>query len=257
MAKDGGGGCFVIWARRIALRQRRSGLSLLPKDITMANPHFRPTFLDRITQRRFRNAMPRGQETQFDDILTDILTAEAPFLTDRVTQGHIVFASCVLAAQRVLTRAGCSDEETTRTLRDLICGTGKRSKTIVMLLIQRLSRDPFETYRSYTKHQLPQGYGPSFSFVYDEGDDHFTSQVTTCGFQAFLSRHHATALLPLFCEWDKIWITALPDSIRFSRPYTLATGGPACPFRFERKGSADGALQSENRNTTDASLTSN
>jgi hypothetical protein len=196
---------------------------------------FRLSAFDRLTIRRFRKSVPHRWRTDFDVGMNSVLSSEAPLITDGTTQGHVLFGSCALVSYRVLLRADLSDHDSKQAVSETLCNLGKRTNRFLMWLTCCLSFDPFTAIRNYTKHRIPVSYGPSFEILYHETSDEFTSEVVTCGYRSFLLRHHATELLPLFCEWDKVWIDALPESISFSRPQTLAQGGGSCRFEFRRR----------------------
>lgn len=213
----------------------RSGLSLRLLGLAMLQLPFPLSVFDRLIIRRFRKSLPHGWRTDFDAGMSSVLSSEAPLITDGTTQGHIVFGSCVLVSYRVLLRANLSDHDAKKAVSATLCNIGKRTNWFVMWLTCRLAFDPFRAIQNYTKHRIPASYGPSFEILYHEASDEFTSEVVACGYRSFLLRHHATELLPLFCEWDKVWIDALPKSIAFSRPQTLAQGGGTCRFEFRRR----------------------
>lgn len=196
---------------------------------------FRLSVFDRLTIRRFRKSVSHDWRTDFDEGLDSVLLSEAPSITDRTTQGHILFGSCALVSYRVLLRAGLSDHDSKQAVSETLCKLGRRTNSFIMWLTCRLASDPFRAIRNYTRHRIPATYGPSFKILYHEASNEFTSEVVTCGYRSFLLRHHAIELLPLFCEWDKVWIDALPKSIAFSRPQTLAQGERSCRFEFRRR----------------------
>ena len=206
MAKDGGGGCLVILTRWIALRSSRDGLSLLCLDIAVLHLRFRPSLFDRLTVRRFRTCLRKARLTGFDVALNEVLRAETSFMSDRITQAHILFGACVLAAYRVLRRSGVSEAEAKEVLLPVVCGTARRTKAVIMWGIRHLTRDPFRSIERHSRQQLPRQYGPSFEITHSRTSEGFVSEVTTCGYKTFLMRHQATELLQIFCEWDRVWI---------------------------------------------------
>lgn len=233
MAEDGGGGCFVIQTWRIALRDRRSGLSLLCLETPLLHLKFRPTFIDRLTIKRFRIGLRKLGLDSLDVALNEILEAETPFMTDRTTQGHILFGACVLASYRVLRRSGLSEKDAKCTLEPIVCGIGRRTNAVIMWFFCNLTRDPLRKIESYCRLQLPRNYGQSFEITHSTTPEGFVSSVTICGYKTFLTRHRTTELLPVFCEWDRVWIDMLPPTIGFKRPQTQADGAKSCIFDFK------------------------
>jgi len=104
-----------------------------------------------------------------------------------------------------------------------------------MWLSCRFSKDPFATIKSYSGSKAESAYGPTFAMEALDTETGFATVVNLCGYRTFLKRHDALHLLPIFCQWDRVWIDALPAGIQFRRPTTLATGGTACRFEFERE----------------------
>lgn len=193
---------------------------------------FQPTCVDQLMTRAIRNALPRNRRKSFDLQLAEVLESERPFLTDQVTFGHIRFVAGILCLYREFLRGGASKSQThTKTLatiRNLL----RRSLSMLIRLTFLFSRDHMKSVRSYSKFKIVSAYGPSFSLSESEIDGGFVSEVHICGYRTFLARHNALELNALLCEWDRIWIDALPKSIHFERPTTLAQGSNSCRFEF-------------------------
>lgn len=199
---------------------------------------FRPSLADLLTILRFRNAARKLGRDYFYLSLNEILRSETAFMTDRTTQGHILFGACVLATYRVLRASGLGETEAKDTLVTVVCKIGRWTNAMIMWLVCNLSRNPFRTIEKYSKYQIPRQYGESFAVTHLETPEGFVSEVLVCGYRTFLSRHRATELLGIFCEWDRVWIDALPQKIGFTRPQTQALGANSCLFRFENRSSS-------------------
>lgn len=203
----------------------------------MLHLNIRPSFIDRLTVSHFRKGLRKAGLHGLDAHLNDILRAEKTFMIDRTTQGHILFGACVLASYRMLRRSGLSEKEAKSTLVPIVCGIGRRTNAAIMWVVCNVTRDPFRQIEKYSRDQLPSHYGQSFEVVHSTTSNGFVSRVTRCGYKSFLSRHRATDLLPVFCEWDKVWIDALPSTIGFKRPQTQADGAESCIFEFQDESS--------------------
>lgn len=200
----------------------------------MAYPRYRPTFVDRLMVRTIRKTLPNSQRRDFDADLQHILQGEADFLTDKVTAGHILFAAAVLCHYRRQRAAGVPDKVARATLARTLSKLGKTSSKFFIWLYCRFSRDPFAIIQKYSRFKTDMGYGPSFEIDLYEIENGYVSEVQVCGYRTFLARHHALDLTELLCEWDRVWIDALPSSIDFHRPATLGQGGASCRFEFRR-----------------------
>lgn len=194
---------------------------------------YRLSIIDHLTIRRFRKALRQQGADGLDAALDEVLQAETPSFIDRTTQGHILFAACVLATYRILRHAGLTELEANDALLQVVTRMGRRTNAVVMWCIGHLSRDPFRSIETYSRQALPRKYGPSFNLTFEKTPTGFISKVTTCGYKSFLQRHNATELLPVFCAWDSVWIQALPRSVGFRRPATLHDNAPSCRFEFE------------------------
>ena len=200
----------------------------------MASPHFALSAADRLTLRHFRKSLPTHRRADFDHSFYAIMDAERVFATDPVTQGHLVIGACVVSAQRAWIRDGFEHQSAKAKVAARMSTFLRRSLRLMMWALAFFSKDVFESLRRYTKQRGASAFGPSFDIRYAETEDGFVSEVHTCGYRAFLLRHDAVMLLDLFCEWDRIWIDALPDKVRFHRPPTQAHGGATCRFEFKR-----------------------
>lgn len=239
MAKDGGGGRFVIQAMRIAVGKHAStGLINIALDMQMTSQTFRLSFLDRSTLRWFRRYLQRDERLQFDLKLHAILEVETPNSLDSVTRGHVVFAAAAVCSMRAMRQCGTCEQEAMRRLTQSITSYGRRMTYMLVWLSTRLARDAFAAVRYYSAQKANHTYGPTFDIREQSIPGGFVSEVHTCGYRSFLARHHALELLPLFCAWDYVWIDALPKSILFRRPQTIAEGAETCRFEFRRAESA-------------------
>ncbi|MEL7217072.1 MAG: L-2-amino-thiazoline-4-carboxylic acid hydrolase [Pseudomonadota bacterium] len=195
------------------------------------------TVADRIAVRHFRQSLPHAARRAFDVDLDNVLASETEFAIDQATQSHIVFAASALCVYRYRLRENPSKEMAKEAIRRTITSYLKRTTAAMLWLSCVFSKDTFETVRSYTKDKSGPAYGASFDIDYTEIDNGFVSIVKACGYRAFLARHGADELIDVFCEWDKVWIDALPKSVAFRRPTTLAQGGKSCRFEFRKNGS--------------------
>ncbi len=195
---------------------------------------FRPSLRDRLTIRHFRRNLEADQRPAFDDALESVMGLEEPYLSDKTTQGHILFAASVLCTYRVMTSAGTPVPQARAALGDMLARLGRHSMAVIMWLTVRLSRDPFAAVRYYTKEKTTSAYGPSFDIRFEEVEGGFVSEVRRCGYRSFLQRHDALELNELICAWDAVWIDRLPETILFDRPTTLARGCASCRFEFRR-----------------------
>lgn len=193
---------------------------------------FRLTLTDRIMIKEVRKSVPLALHASFDEALSSILLSEHKFLTDQVTQSHIIFAASVLCAYRQLIDADIDVQEARKILVHRLKNIGRRVMKVLMFLAFGLSKNPLNILRKYSEDKAREGYGPSFTIENHDICGGFVSQVKVCGYRSFLSRHNALELNDVLCEWDNVWIKALPKSIKFSRPQTLAQGCNSCRFEF-------------------------
>lgn len=200
----------------------------------MENPAFPLTLVDRAAVRHFRKRLPKPARASFDRSFAAVMEAERPFATDPTTQGHLVIGASVVSAHRAWISEGLAPATAKARTGEAMATLWKRTFRWMMRATALFSNDMFESVRRYTKERGANAFGPSFDIAYIETDNGFVSEVRTCGYRAFLRRHGALDLLDLFCEWDRIWIDALPKSIGFHRPPTQAQGGATCRFEFRR-----------------------
>lgn len=195
---------------------------------------FPATIHDRLTIRYFRKSLPRDQRKQFAVSVADMMASEGDFATDLVTRNHLLVGSCVVCAYRRWLAIGLRKQAAKAKVGRSIANLSARSSRFLLRLIYLFSRDAFETTRRYTSEKIGAVYGPSFDIEFGEIEGGFVSIVNACGYRAFLCRHGVEELLGLFCEWDRVWIGALPDTIDFNRPSTIAQGAETCRFEFTR-----------------------
>lgn len=162
------------------------------------------------------------------------MEAERPFATDPTTRGHLVNGASAVSVYRAWISEGHEAAAAKARTGEAMATLWKRTFRWLMWTTAFFSRDTFESVRRYTKERGANAFGPSFDIAYSETEDDFVSEVRACGYRAFLLRHGSVELLDLFCEWDRIWIDALPKSVRFHRPPTIAHGGATCLFEFTR-----------------------
>lgn len=193
-----------------------------------------PSFADRATIRYFRKKLTRPMRRGYDDRVAEILISESKLAKDPVTLSHQVFAACVISSVEQWQSSGMDRSAAKSTVREAILGHGRQTKAIAVRLTGWFSRDPFTAFARYTEEQTPKAYGPTFEFGFEQDEAQFASVVHTCGYRTILPRHGAEDLIDLFCAWDMAWIEALPKSIQFERPTTLASGGNSCRFEFKR-----------------------
>lgn len=201
----------------------------------MQDAAFPMTFADRMTRRHFRKTLPKDTRARFDEAVQTVMLSERDHATDAVTHSHHHMLACAVCTYRIWIASGEAPDAAKRKTRSPICSLWKRSTRVSMWVLSLFSRDIFAAVRSYTYDRLPDTYGPSFEIENQEIEGGFVSEVKTCGYRSFLARHDALILLDLFCEWDMNWINALPSSVRFDRPQTIAKGGASCRFEFRRE----------------------
>jgi len=204
----------------------------------MQTSAFQPTLADRMAIRHFRKALPKPRRGDFARALAAILEEEAERAHDRVTMGHMTFAGCILCSAHQWQAEGLTRQEARDQIRTTVLAFGRRSSAIAMWLTGVLAKDPFEAIRKHSIAKSKSGYGPTFDITIEQAEDAFAIAVNACGYRAFLARHGGQDLLPLFCEWDRVWIDAMPRGIAFARPTTLALGASACRFEFRREAAA-------------------
>lgn len=196
---------------------------------------FQPTLTDRLMVRALRKCLPQSHHQIFNTALLELLNSEGEYLTDRATNSQIMFVATVLCLYRNLRGAGHSDHEARAIIRQSLRGLGKRTTAFLMWFSFLFSRDRLQTIRKYSRMKAQHAYGPSFQFSESDIDGGFVSEVHICGYRTFLARHHALDLTEVLCEWDRVWIEALPKGIAFQRPTTLALGGKSCRFEIRRE----------------------
>jgi len=196
---------------------------------------FRPSITDRLMVKALRKALPPNQRRLFDASLVELLKGEIQYFTDRATNGHILFVAAVLCLYRSLRRIGHSDPAAKAIIRRSLRGLGRKSTAFIIWATCALTRDSFQTIRKYSRDRAKNAYGPTFQISESDIDQGFVSEVHVCGYRTFLARHQALDLTEVLCEWDSVWIDALPNTIAFRRPTTLALGGKSCRFEFRQK----------------------
>lgn len=200
----------------------------------MQHSDLRLSWPDRATIRQFRKRAPKTHRAEFGRRLTELMRIEELQSNDPVSLGHAVFAACVISCVEQWQKAGLDRKNAKESVREAVLSHGRRTKAIAIKLTSWLARDPYESFKTHTKRETPKAYGPTFEFGFEESPSQFTSIVHKCGYRTILAKHNAEDLIDLFCAWDMAWIEALPSSISFDRPKTLAKGGKSCRFEFER-----------------------
>ncbi|GGA63107.1 hypothetical protein GCM10011499_36870 [Pelagibacterium lentulum] len=198
----------------------------------MKNLAFKPTIIDRLTVHHFRSSLPRQGRSAFDREFALILHNERPFLTDKLTQSHIIFVAAFLSAYRTLRSMGLGNDASKEKLTPALFRLGRRTAAFFTWAGIAMSRNPMQALRRFSETKAQNAYGPSFAVETAAIPGGFVSEVKRCGYRTFLARHDAVDLNSLLCEWDRVWIDALPKSIDFRRPTTLATGCASCRFEF-------------------------
>ncbi|MEM7552394.1 MAG: L-2-amino-thiazoline-4-carboxylic acid hydrolase [Bacteroidota bacterium] len=97
------------------------------------------------------------------------------------------------------------------------------------------SSDPFNDIVTVSK-QKEKKYGDGFEF-YRKQDDHqaYLLEVKKCFFCKVLTFNKAKELMPIFCDFDTLWMKAInPEKhgFKFERQETIGTGGEICKFYF-------------------------
>lgn len=98
--------------------------------------------------------------------------------------------------------------------------------------------DPFAAMVEVARAREERDFGAQFVFKHPvDNADRFHADVHRCGYHTYLSAHGAPELTRVLCAFDANWSNAIdPDrhGFSFTRETTIGTGGPICPFHFER-----------------------
>lgn len=201
----------------------------------MQNSALSLSMVDRMTLSHFRKHLPRAQRSDFNEAVRRVLAEEAKLHPDPVTAGHVVFAAGLMCSVSQWQAHGLDRPAAKAEALTAVTKLGQPSNALAMWLTALLSKDVFLAMKRHTIEKSAKAYGPTFEFGLEESDDAFVSLVHVCGYRTFLARHGADDLISLFCEWDRVWINALPRGVGFARPATLAQGAPVCRFEFTRE----------------------
>lgn len=100
------------------------------------------------------------------------------------------------------------------------------------------AEDPYQAMVDLAKAREEHFFGAGFTFEHavDDGT-RFHQDVHRCLYHEVLAGNGSPELAPVMCAFDGNWIEAIdPDrhGFRFDRATTIGTGGPVCPFHFNR-----------------------
>lgn len=99
------------------------------------------------------------------------------------------------------------------------------------------SKNPFKDIVKISK-QKEEMYGKTFTFHRKKDDDEaYLLEVKKCFYCKILKLNKAEKLMPIFCDFDTIWMNAIDPKkhkFRFDRPETIGTGGNICKFYFTK-----------------------
>ncbi|MEM6525072.1 MAG: L-2-amino-thiazoline-4-carboxylic acid hydrolase [Bacteroidota bacterium] len=99
------------------------------------------------------------------------------------------------------------------------------------------SSNPFKDVVSISKQKEVE-YGDSFKFYRKKDNDQsYLLEVKQCFYCKLLTTNNAKELMPIFCDFDTLWMKAIkPEThgFKFERPETIGTGGEVCKFYFTK-----------------------
>ena len=107
------------------------------------------------------------------------------------------------------------------------------------------SRNPFKDMVEVSK-QKEKEYGETFTFYKKQDDDNaYLLEVKNCFYCKVLKLNKAEKLMPIFCDFDTVWMNAInpkKHQFKFDRPETIGTGGDICKFYFTRVNSKQNGI---------------
>ncbi len=155
--------------------------------------------------------------------------------TDEASVRHIETCAIVIAALRYL-KEKMSLDKSLQAIRyafvDSLSFVTDQTEEFL-----NLSSDPFNDIVEVSK-QKENEYGDSFEFYRKQDDNQaYLLEVKKCFFCKLLTANKAKELMPIFCDFDTLWMKAIkPEKhgFKFERPETMGTGGNICKFYFTK-----------------------
>ena len=85
----------------------------------------------------------------------------------------------------------------------------------------------------------------SWKFTYEAGQtvNQYTATYTTCGICYLFKKLGIYELIPALCAYD--YDMAAMNETKFTRKYTLASGGPHCDCHYDYKGTRKNKLRKD------------
>ncbi len=167
----------------------------------------------------------------------EIFILNQPYISDEVSQFHILLTSYILSSVEMLTDI-VGEEQAKSITSAAFKANGRLSISLSIKIGLFFSREKFSYIVKNCGEGVVAGYGDSFSIKLDtDRTSYLNTQVSKCGFHEFFIRNARPELTKLMCDWDDNWSDTLKDNkhIGFNRPTTIASGGKICDFRFYKK----------------------
>jgi hypothetical protein len=188
----------------------------------------------------FVTAVIRESLAEFEKLLPEL-----PYIggDQNPLTGNLVFSASALAFYRVMKRHGRTVEETGELLYRIMEAWIRRYPRFIRRLMGSYYLSELSRRQSKQRALLSQErrYAGDWVFEYVEGDGEtfeWGRDYVECGIVKFLHTQGADELTPYLCLTDYALFGAL--GIELKRTMTLAEGGEACDFRFERGESPSG-----------------
>ena len=165
----------------------------------------------------------------------DLIEENLSLASDAASVGHIETCCSVIAIFRYL-RSEMSMNDCLEAIRyGFVNSLSFITHQTEKFLSQ--SPDPFNDMIAMSK-QKEKEYGDSFEF-YRKKDDGlaYLLEVKKCFFCKLLTVNNAQELMPIFCDFDTLWMKAIDPKkhgFKFDRPETIGTGGDVCKFYFNK-----------------------
>ncbi len=174
-----------------------------------------------------------------DELFIQLVKNDLFIISDRQSQGHLLFCARIHACYLVLVKEHMQSEEAIASLCFAIQQPGKRTLKWIMRLSLWLSRNKRKMIEDAINKKKETMYGEQFNFEEETSANTFVSVVNKCAYVDYFQRHKLLQIMPSICEWDKVWIDPIEQhnngEIEFSRPTTLALGDKSCRFEFRFK----------------------
>ncbi len=180
--------------------------------------------------------VPFGVDKEDIRVLSqNLIDTSMPMATDQASVNHIKTCAVVIAVFRELRKRMPMDECLEVIRYAFVDSLGFITEQTEQFLDK--SSNPFSDIVAISRQKEGE-YGDSFEFYRKRDDDEaYLLEVRKCFYCKLLTANHAPELMPIFCDFDTLWMKAIkPEKhgFKFERPETIGTNGEVCKFYFTK-----------------------